>query len=158
MKGVYALVIHLPSHITIDVGAIGRISFDPGMWIYVGSARGSGSTNLENRLKRHFRSEKKIHWHIDRILQSEAKLVEAIWSMTDAPQECRVNKALLRSGLFHAGPKGFGSSDCKSGCNSHIMYFIGEGSPIDEIRMAFYSIGLEPMEYSQLRSWKEYTQ
>jgi Uri superfamily endonuclease len=147
MKGVYALIILFPRQIVIEIGVLGKVSFDAGMWIYVGSARGSGSTSLENRLKRHFRSEKKIHWHIDRILNNQTKLVEAIWSETDTPRECRVNKALLKTGFFQAGPKGFGSSDCTSGCKSHIMYYIADGSPIDEIKKTFRSLGLEPMEF-----------
>lgn len=157
MKGVYALVIHFPRHTAIDVGALGKISFDAGMWIYVGSAMGSGSTSIQNRLKRHFRSEKKIHWHIDRILESQTKLVEAIWSETDKPAECNLNKALLKTGFFAVGPNGFGSSDCGNGCESHIMYYIGEGNPIDAVRKAFQSIGLEPMKYSQLREREKYT-
>lgn len=151
MKGVYALIIHFPRQIAIDIGALGKISFDPGMWIYVGSAMGSGSTNIQNRLKRHFRSEKKIHWHIDRILNSQTRLVEAVWSETDEPAECSLNQALLKTGFFAIGPNGFGSSDCRNGCESHIMHYTGEGSPIDEIKKTFRSIGLDPMEYPRLR-------
>jgi Uri superfamily endonuclease len=151
MKGVYALIISFPRRIAIEIGALGRVSFDAGMWIYIGSARGSGSTSLENRLKRHFRLEKKIHWHIDRILHNQTKLVEAIWSKTDRPRECSVNRALLQTGFFQAGPKGFGSSDCTSGCKSHIMYYMADGSPTDEIKKTYRSMGLEPMEYCQIQ-------
>jgi len=62
------------------IKSLGEILFEPGLWVYVGSAMGSGSTSLENRLGRHFRKEKTIYWHIDYLLDSDAKIIEAIWA------------------------------------------------------------------------------
>ena len=67
MKGTYLLVIHLQKKSSIIIGALGRIEFQQGYYIYVGSAMGNkGSTTLLNRVKRHVDSsnKKKIHWHI----------------------------------------------------------------------------------------------
>ena len=64
MKGTYLLVIHLQKKSSIIIGALGRIEFQQGYYIYVGSAMGNkGSTTLLNRVKRHVDSSnnKKIH-------------------------------------------------------------------------------------------------
>ncbi|MHA1950564.1 MAG: DUF123 domain-containing protein [Candidatus Thorarchaeota archaeon] len=58
MKGAYVLIIEISETVDIQIQSLGNVSFQPGSWIYVGSAMGAGSTNLENRIKRHFRSEK----------------------------------------------------------------------------------------------------
>ena len=60
-KGVYVLIIHLSQERDIVVGKLGELSFKKGYYAYVGSALGG----LEGRIKRHFRKEKKAHWHID---------------------------------------------------------------------------------------------
>ena len=82
MKGIYALIIRVPHDLEIQIGALGAQNFNSGFWIYIGSAQGNTSTNLEHRLRRHHRYDKKIHWHIDYLLASEVELTQAIWSET----------------------------------------------------------------------------
>ena len=55
MKGIYCLVIHLPGPKEIRVGKLGRMAFEAGYYIYVGSAM----LSLEARLKRHRSKRKK---------------------------------------------------------------------------------------------------
>ncbi|MFB6215830.1 MAG: DUF123 domain-containing protein, partial [Candidatus Aenigmatarchaeota archaeon] len=43
------------------MGALGKIDFRQGVYVYVGSAMNS----VEKRLERHFSDNKKMHWHID---------------------------------------------------------------------------------------------
>ncbi len=66
MKGTYLLLIKLPSDVNIQVGKRGLIHFSSGWYVYVGSAlRG-----IERRVARHCSHNKKMHWHIDYLLES----------------------------------------------------------------------------------------
>ena len=56
MKGYYCLIINLDNDSEIEIGKrLGKINFDKGYYVYVGSAMNS----LEARLKRHLSDEKK---------------------------------------------------------------------------------------------------
>ena len=82
MKGTYLLVIHLQKKSSIIIGALGRIEFQQGYYIYVGSAMGNkGSTTLLNLVKRHVDSSnnKKIDWHIDYLLDCECSSIFKIF-------------------------------------------------------------------------------
>lgn len=61
----YALLIYLPHATQINVGKLGEFVFPAGFYVYVGSAR----RNLASRIARHRRKEKRLHWHIDYLLQ-----------------------------------------------------------------------------------------
>ena len=64
LKGTYCLLIHLKQDSKITIGKLGEKNFQKGYYIYVGSALNS----LKTRIQRHLRKEKKIHWHIDYLL------------------------------------------------------------------------------------------
>ncbi|QKQ98789.1 DUF123 domain-containing protein [Candidatus Nanohaloarchaea archaeon] len=65
MKGVYLLFLELEEDREIEIGALGQINFSKGKYVYVGSAQNS----VEKRLQRHFSTDKKLHWHIDYLLE-----------------------------------------------------------------------------------------
>ena len=123
MKGTYLLVIHLQKKSSIIIGALGRIEFQQGYYIYVGSAMGNkGSTTLLNRVKRHVDSSnnKKIHWHIDYLLDCEHSYISKILLIPSTERlECFFSnelKDICDKIIYH-----FGSSDCS--CDSHLYYF-----------------------------------
>jgi Uri superfamily endonuclease len=149
MKGTYCLVIEVPSDIIIGTTGLGNLEFQKGYWLYIGSAQGTGSTNLANRLKRHFRDEKKIHWHIDHLLTSHVNLVDAIWADSTGEYECKVAQYLEGMIEFIWGPRGFGSSDCKQSCKSHVLYFQGDNQPTRLVELTFRKLGLHPEKYSK---------
>ncbi len=144
MKGVYALVIQIEKNLATTVGALGQVGFQRGIWIYVGSATGTGSTNLENRVRRHFTDEKAVHWHIDYLLKTNAKPLRAIWAESDRAAECDLAREMNKSPLFVAGPRGFGSSDCTRGCGTHLFRFTGLGKVDGSIRGILSNLGLIP--------------
>ena len=149
MKGVYGLIIMVPHQIKVHIGALGEICFLEGFYVYVGSARGK-STSIENRLSRHFRKEKRVHWHIDYLLDADVTVKEAIFSESDERLECLVAKTLAARKKGNWGPKKFGASDCKSGCESHLIHF---GSNVDVKRVlgeSFRNLGLMPSLYSKI--------
>lgn len=54
MKGSYILVVFVQKNVDLIIGALGKITFRKGFYLYVGSAMGhSGATTLINRVKRH---------------------------------------------------------------------------------------------------------
>ncbi len=116
-KGVYALVLRLEGREEITIGRLGKFAFPAGYYLYVGSALGSGG--LEARLARHRRRHKKLHWHIDYLLEY-AQVVE-VWSVASPDRrECLwALAAQLLPGSEMPVP-GFGSSDCR--CPSHLIY------------------------------------
>ncbi|MCK4279148.1 MAG: GIY-YIG nuclease family protein [Candidatus Thorarchaeota archaeon] len=144
MKGVYALVIHIEKNLTTTIGALGEVGFQRGIWTYVGSATGTGSTNLENRIRRHFTDEKAVHWHIDYLLKTNAIPLRAIWAESDRAAECNLAGEMNESPLFVAGPRGFGSSDCTRGCGTHVFRFTGHDKPDGSIQEILSDLGLNP--------------
>ncbi|MGY5874886.1 MAG: GIY-YIG nuclease family protein [Candidatus Thorarchaeota archaeon] len=144
MKGVYALVINLPDQFNKQVGSLGTVKIDSGYWVYLGSARGSTSTSLEHRLRRHFSRKKKIHWHIDYLLTSNAQVELAIWANCEMDMECILAEEIGQRDDFDRGPKGFGSSDCKRECGSHLFFFKGSGNLEEALISTFEKLGLLP--------------
>ena len=122
MRGVYVLIIDLKQTLSFQLKSLGNLSFEKGTWIYIGSAMGNGSTSLENRIRRHFRTEKTIHWHIDHLLNSDSKIRCSIWSESSEPFECDIAKSIEQLDDIYPGPKGFGASDCKRKCFTHLFH------------------------------------
>ncbi len=144
MRGGYVLLIHVPEETELFLKSIGTILLEPGIWAYVGSAMGNGSTNLENRINRHFRKKKKIHWHIDYLLASDVQLTTAIWAESQTPIECVIAQHLEHDRGFSAGPRKFGSSDCKQGCVTHLYYAKDTARAEEAIISIFRTLKLDP--------------
>ncbi len=121
MKGIYCLVMHLPEPKEIRVGRLGKMSFERGYYIYVGSAM----LSLEARLKRHRSKRKKMHWHVDYLLR-EAGLIHTCSLETEKRLECAMAQKLWER--YYSIP-GFGSSDCS--CRGHLFY--SEEDPKEEV-------------------------
>ncbi len=115
MKGIYALEICLSRDVFLSVGALGKIAFSRGVYVYIGS----GQRNLEQRVRRHFGEEKKVFWHLDYLLSDRnAKITRAKIRQAGKVRECMVARELGRQGTPVAG---FGCSDCR--CASHLFWF-----------------------------------
>lgn len=108
----YQLLIDLPRAARVTVGRLGTFRFPAGRYVYTGSAR----RNLEARIARHLRREKTLRWHIDYLLAAPgARVVEVKRSSRD---ECELNRRTAGEVLV----PGFGVSDCRAGCGSHLKY------------------------------------
>jgi Uri superfamily endonuclease len=113
LKGVYVLIIQVDEDTGVNVGAIGRLTFKKGLYAYVGSAQ----NNLEQRVKRHLRKEKRKFWHIDYLLDNDAtKVMKVLHKQADKTEECAIAKVIGERG---EPVDGFGSSDCS--CKSHLF-------------------------------------
>ncbi len=108
----YQLWVRLTHPAQVVVGRFGEFSFPAGDYCYTGSAR----RNLAARVRRHCASDKRLRWHIDYLLAAAGATVLA--TRTTAEPECAVNAAQYGRVLV----PGFGSSDCRAGCGSHLKY------------------------------------
>ncbi len=112
-KGIYVLTIDLKSQKNIKIGSLGKIKFEAGTYVYVGSAQ----NGLENRIKRHLSKNKKTFWHIDYFLKGgDSDISKVLIKESPKSMECEVASAIAKNeeGIPH-----FGSSDCK--CESHFF-------------------------------------
>ena len=108
----YQLIISLSQNINIQIGKLGLLSFQKGTYVYAGSAK----RNMDARIKRHLSKDKNLHWHIDYLLANkQTKIIKVIKSELS---ECDLNGHV--KGKIIA--KGFGSSDCKENCKSHLKF------------------------------------
>jgi len=143
-KGVYTLVISVPSNSSLYVGRLGHIVIPKGLYLYTGSAIGPGG--LKGRIRRHLRRKKKKFWHIDYLLSSKNVSIKAIvYSSISSRLECKVNGSLSK--FLSAPVKGFGSSDCANSCTSHLLRYNGrsKSSLINFVRESYRRCGLVPI-------------
>jgi len=108
----YQLFINVAKEIDLIIGKLGRFIFPVGSYVYTGSAK----TNIDKRIERHLCKEKKLHWHIDYLLNNDA--VKIIDIKKSEMIECSLNKKTYGMIII----RGFGSSDCNFCCGSHLKY------------------------------------
>lgn len=143
-RGVYTLIIRLPRPCKISIAKHSPLVVKQGLYLYVGSALGRGSTSLEARIQHHLRQQKSRFWHIDRILACEsAQVVSVVYAETARKAECRVNAALLMDPSITVFFKGIGSSDCR--CESHFLKATGSLRSVQQkVRWCYLRLGLRP--------------
>ena len=108
----YQLAIVLAAPARIEIGRLGVYEFPAGRYIYTGSAK----RNIEARIARHLRRDKRLHWHIDYLLALLEASVDGVQRSDLA--ECVLNRQTAGTLLV----PGFGASDCRHGCGSHLKY------------------------------------
>ena len=147
LRGVYVLLISIEDRVMMEVGALGPINLESGIYAYIGSALGSHSTSIEGRLTRHYNSQKKMHWHIDYILKNpKIKIKKAIFSESTNPQECNLVKKISKCEFTSLGPKDFGSSDCS--CVSHLIFLdLKENIAEQHVWDKFIELDLKPQKW-----------
>ncbi|MEJ2106891.1 MAG: GIY-YIG nuclease family protein [Acidiferrobacteraceae bacterium] len=111
----YQLHIELSRRAHIEIGRLGRHTLAAGRYVYTGSAR----RGMEARIRRHLSRDKKPHWHIDYLLLHPAARVIEVRRFRAG--ECEVN----RRGTGMVPVPGFGASDCRAGCGSHLRFLGG---------------------------------
>ena len=112
VSGIYVVIAELPKAMDIQIGRRRRDHFKTGFYGYVGSAL----SGLEKRLARHLGNRKRLHWHIDYLL-NVATVRAVVYAETSQKKECPIAHVL--SGKL-ASKSNFGSSDCN--CSSHLFF------------------------------------
>ena len=106
----YQLLIEVTAPVRVCVGRLGTFDFPAGLYAYTGSAL----RNLEARVSRHLARAKKMHWHIDYLLAAPGVRVCEV--RRHGAAECVVNQQVAGE----IPVNGFGASDCREGCGSHL--------------------------------------
>jgi len=132
----------------IQIGRLKENLFPAGVYIYTGSHQ----KYLMKRVERHLRKAKKVHWHIDYLTTQPDIGFRNIILFPASREECRLNQLFreFSGGVFRH--PGFGSSDCRNQCASHLLYlprlpdsrvdeWINSVSALNPVRMVFTSFG-----------------
>lgn len=100
-----------------------------GYYYYAGSAQ----KNLIQRLKRHARKEKSIHWHIDHLTTGTNYLKKIyVFPGADKNLECKLIDHLIENLKMTSPIKDFGNGDCTNKCYSHLVL---NNRPIDQSQL-----------------------
>ncbi len=119
--GGYVLLLRLKRRRRVAVGELGRIPFEPGHYLYAGSAM----RGLTRRVERHLRRRKKMRWHID-YLRDVADDVKALPIRSSRRNEPAIVEAMSR--IARPAAPGFGASD-----SPHLTHlFHRPDSPLDD--------------------------
>ena len=108
----YQLAIEVDHPLELAVGSLGICRFPAGHYVYTGSA----VKNIDQRIGRHLRHEKRPRWHIDYLLMAAGVNVTHV--SKSALPECLLNQQTAGLILIQR----FGASDCKHACGSHLKY------------------------------------
>ena len=113
MHTTYLLILNMRTTLTTQVGALGKITFTKGNYIYIGSA----NNILQKRIERHLRQSKPLQWHIDYLTtKKEVEIEKILYKHSHQKEECRTARIISHWG---SPIMKFGSSDCT--CNSHLI-------------------------------------
>jgi Uri superfamily endonuclease len=116
--GCYRLILfhERPGH--IKIGSSINADFPKGYYVYTGSHQ----RYLLQRVKRHLRQNKKLHWHIDYLTTHPDFEIQEVILLPGRSDECSINRENVRSPGARFFGAGFGTGDCREGCPSHLVY------------------------------------
>ena len=106
----YQLLIRVCRPVTVAVGRFGVFDFPAGWYVYTGSA----VRNFEARVRRHLSVHKTLRWHIDYLLATPGVSIREVRRSTEP--ECQLAQQIGGTVVV----AGFGASDCRAGCVSHL--------------------------------------
>ena len=133
-SGIYLLIVNLTQPTNVIVTSGKTFALSPGYYGYIGSAL----NGLKKRIERHLSENKKLHWHIDYLLQI-ATIQSVISVESNMSIECLIAQDLTKKYQY---VRGFGCSDCK--CKSHLFFHDDIEEMKDNAIAAFISRNLEP--------------
>jgi Uri superfamily endonuclease len=127
-QGAYVLHLNVDRTTRVRAGSLDLIYLPAGKYLYVGSARRGITARVERHTRLAERKAGKLHWHIDYLLTHRNVRLTGHTPFS-AQNECDVSRRIAALELASAPVPHFGSSDCRSGCKSH-LYFIETNSPL----------------------------
>jgi len=116
----YVLVVLVKCFEELSIGSLGLRTVEPGVYLYVGSARGFGG--LKARLRRHLSRDKKMRWHIDYLTAhpcTEVYGAIALYHEKSVKLESAAAEALRKCRGFAPAIRGFGSTDTED--ETHLL-------------------------------------
>jgi Uri superfamily endonuclease len=118
-SGVYLLELKVLAPFLISSRKFFQHKFEKGFYYYSGSAQ----KNLWQRICRHIKYEKIVHWHIDHLTTHISVEIKNIFVAegSDKNLECEFIDTLSNEFSLEIAVYGFGNSDCDK-CLSHLLY------------------------------------
>lgn len=101
--------------------------------------------NLEKRILRHLKREKKRHWHLDFITTSELFEPLEVWIFRGKRFECELAETLSKNG--NEPVLGFGSTDCS--CKSHLFRL----NSLESERAQVKNLGAKVVKASEIKNY-----
>jgi len=134
-SGTYLLIVELTKPIDVIVTSGKTFTLEKGYYGYVGSALNC----LKKRIDRHLSRNKKLHWHIDYLLQI-ATVQSVIYVESNERIECLIAQDLREKNEY---VREFGCNDCR--CASHLYFSDDVQAMINNAMAAFKLRNLEPI-------------
>ena len=128
----------------LDIGHLHNMhKYRKGYYVYIGSAMNS----LVARINRHLSDDKKLHWHIDYLLENKSSEIrDIIFNISDKRIECDLASTIALNG--EEVPK-FGCSDCN--CSSHLIYFKRKRDAMNSVKNAYDNLDMKYHNLSYFR-------
>jgi Uri superfamily endonuclease len=145
--GTYILKLSLAQKRHIKIGQLGRYSFQPGTYLYFGSAFGPGG--VAARIRHHLSVGATRHWHCD-YLTPYCQFEAVYFCYAPHKLECCWTQTIENLSWTSSPIAGFGSSDCKEHCRSHLVYIL------DSAESTIHARILRALA-SQTPKWQIYT-
>ncbi len=145
-KGIYTLIVFLSSNTQLKIGKLGIHTFPAGYYTYAGSALGKGASSPKQRVTRHLKKRKQKFWHIDFLLAHENATINAVIAVqTSRKLECKMNRYISEELKPKIPVFGFGASDCKENCESHLLCFNEENIKLKIERLYATKFRIKPV-------------
>jgi Uri superfamily endonuclease len=142
-RGNYTLIFFLESKTRITAPGRGCSWLEKGYYAYTGSAVGNGAVSLRQRVARHLSRKKTKHWHIDYLSTCpKAKVTAIVACASTINRECKINQVIRSIRGATVPIDGFGASDCRQNCKSHLVYF-GEDEVYEAVIDAYERLSRE---------------
>ena len=118
-SGIYIIELYAKNEFQIQIKKFKDSILNVGYYYYLGSAQ----KNLSQRIDRHFRTEKNIHWHIDHLTTNKNIIIKKAYVIPDAPKNLEEEIANIFPTVYDGKItlKGFGNSDTR-GSITHLFY------------------------------------
>ncbi|WP_236725602.1 GIY-YIG nuclease family protein [Candidatus Reidiella endopervernicosa] len=118
-SGAYRLTLQLDQAATITVGRLGSFAFKAGQYAYIGSAKRALSKRVARHQRLAAKKSGKLHWHIDYLMSHpDCHMIKQ--ELFEAGKECEISAAMARRRGVTIPVEGFGATDCRAGCKTHL--------------------------------------
>lgn len=141
--GIYALILKVHQTLEIAIKSLGFVNLKPGIYCYIGSARGYGG--LYSRISHHIRRPKpRIRWHIDYLTNNPSiSIISVVYAVTDMDLESIFANNVSTSRCWSSTIPRFGATDKHD--YTHLYYCTcSHEECLRELQFILEKLGLEP--------------
>jgi len=144
-RGIYALILQVYRDLELTIGSLGKVKVEPGVYCYIGSARGFGG--LRARIAHHYRKLKpRLWWHIDYLtIRNEVRILHVVYAETNQDLESQFAKAVNEAYCWNPAIPRFGATDKRD--YTHLFRCACDYDQcIENIRSSIRRLGAEPRD------------